>query len=142
MLQVSVHCGDSAEVAKERNDDAPGILGPEEFAYSASGDATVFSAQFLPGMAYPSVAEPISTFTDRKSELTALFGAAGRTLEQNVRDTDDLDERVTALGHFLNCQIESMKESGGRKRVTDAVIESCTRARLIVEWIASSPETT
>lgn len=104
------------------------------FTHTAARSARVFSVKFLPGMAFPIVGRPLSTFTDKRLDLETAFGAVGAAIEGVVAAASDVDAQVAALEDFLRDRLATARAST-RQRAT---IDSCLRARSIVEWIRTN----
>lgn len=104
------------------------------FVHTASGSARVFSVKFLPGMAFPLVGRPLSTFTDMQLDLEEAFGASGGRFATLVAAAPDVDARIAAVEDFFRDRVGP----AGSSRTHRSGIDSCLRARSVVEWIHSN----
>ncbi|WP_455381389.1 AraC family transcriptional regulator [Salinispira pacifica] len=109
------------------------------FEHRAVGSASVFSVKFRPGMAFPFVGRRLSELRDRRAGVEELFGAAGRELASRIRGSTDVDGRIAVIEAFLT---RVLKESGHGTSRTAGTLESCRRARSIVDWIAERRDVT
>ena len=107
------------------------------FEHTATGKADVFSIKFLPGMAFPFIGLPLSSFTDERIDVAEVFGGAGFSLASAVRSEADADIRMAAVNAFLRDRL-----SATSRPKLQTCLESCTDARSIVEWIASNRDVT
>ncbi len=107
------------------------------FAHTATGKAEVFSVKFLPGMAFPFIGRPLSSFTDERIDVNDAFGGSGLSLARAVHCAVDADARIAVVNAFLRDRL-----SATARPTPQTCIESCTGAHTIVDWIASHREAT
>ena len=102
---------------------------------SPSGTVSTMGVRFRPGTAYRFLPVPLDALTDCEVATADLWGAGGRDLEDALRESRGVVERIALVERFLLGRLRG--DSAERPRLDEAVrLLLKTRGRMAIEAIS------
>lgn len=101
-----------------------------------TGRAGIIAVRFHPGGAYPFIPIPLSELTNTSIDLTTLWGAVGRELEECLLNAESTESRLALLRTFL---IRKLRAESGRDRLVAECVRRIvtSRGRLGIDAVTS-----
>lgn len=113
-MELIIHYGDLYRLSNEQGE----IVQPRSFVFgqiksfielSPTGVSGMIGVRFYPHGASPFLDIPIHELSDQSPDLIAIFGTAGRKLEDRILNSDNTENRIAILEEFLIKRLHASK---------------------------------